>query len=149
MKLEWNIKNLFKRKEQTLFPNVAQYVDGKVVWNEDNLRSYTTAYTTNAGLYSIVKRIGKTAAVAPFKVYRVKDQRSLAKYKSWTGENATPESLQKAMVLKAKVFEEDNNHKLNLLIENPNLLPVNNLNPMLFSVNSFILAAVSLTDNPE
>ncbi len=122
MKLEWSIKNLFKRKEQTLFPNVAQYVDGKVVWNEDNLRSYTTAYTTNAGLYSIVKRIGKTAAIAPFKVYRVKDKRNLAKYKSWTGENATPESLQKAMVLKAKVFEEDNNHKLNVLIENPNQL---------------------------
>lgn len=77
-------------------------------------------YSQNASLYSIINRITRTAAMCPFKVYRVKDEKKLGYYKSWTGVNATKESVAKAMMLKAQVYEEDNKHPLNELIDRPN-----------------------------
>lgn len=74
-------------------------------------------YASSAALYSIINRITRTAATAPFKVYRVKDKRKHAKYKAWTGTNATKESLRAAMSIKEQVYEEDNAHALNKLIE--------------------------------
>jgi HK97 family phage portal protein len=85
-----------------------------------NLEEKVEAYTTNAALYSIVNRIARTAAIAPFKVYKVKDQKKHLKYKQWTGENATPASIQRAMLIKDLVYEEDDKHRLNLLLERPN-----------------------------
>lgn len=86
----------------------------------DNNKFVTEGYLRNADLYSIVNRITSTAAIAPFKVYRIKDQKKFLKYKHWTGERSTRESIQKAMLLKNQVFEEDNTHPLNELIDRPN-----------------------------
>jgi HK97 family phage portal protein len=86
----------------------------------DNEKFVREGYLGNADLYAIVNRITSTAAIAPFKVFRVKDQKKLLKYKQWTGERATAASIQKAILLKNQVFEEDNTHALNLLIERPN-----------------------------
>lgn len=80
----------------------------------------TDGYNRNASLYSIVNRITRTASMCPFKVYRVKDRKKALKIKSWTGENATRESIQKALLLKEQVYEEDNNHPLQKLIDKPN-----------------------------
>lgn len=85
-----------------------------------SLKERVEAYTTNAALYSIINRIAKNAAIAPFKVYRIKDQKKHIKYKNWTGENATPESIQRAMMIKELVYEEDTKHQLNKLIDRPN-----------------------------
>lgn len=93
-------------------------ITAKYVYN--SLQERVEAYTVNAALYSIVNRIAKTAAIAPFKVYRVKDEKKHLKYKAWTGENATPESIQRAMMMKELVYEEDSKHQLNKLIDRPN-----------------------------
>lgn len=121
MKLEWSLKNIFSKKALAFRPAPAiNLVGNSVLWHNDNLETYTDAYLKNAGLYSIIKRIGKTASIAPFKVFRVKDQKKFLKYKHWTGENATPESIMRAFTIKAQVFEEDNEHPLNKLIDRPN-----------------------------
>lgn len=86
----------------------------------DNEKFITEGYSGNADLYSIVNRIASTAAIAPFKVYRIKDEKKFLKYKHWTGERATQASIQKAMLIKNQVFEEDNSHPLNALIDRPN-----------------------------
>lgn len=92
-----------------------------IVWGVWKNKTYITdGYMKNAALYSVIRRITKTAAVAPFKVYRVKDQKKFAKYKSWTGAGATKESLLNAMRIKSLVYEEDNKHPLNELINKPN-----------------------------
>jgi HK97 family phage portal protein len=77
-------------------------------------------YADNSTLYSVVNRIMRTAAMAPFKVYRVKDQAKHLKYKAFTGSNATAESLQHALRIKSLTYEEDTSHDLNKLIEKPN-----------------------------
>jgi HK97 family phage portal protein len=79
-----------------------------------------TAYSRSAVLYSVINRITKTAAIAPWKVYTIKDQKKHWKYKQWTGENATQESLQRAMQIKELVYEENSNHPMNALLERPN-----------------------------
>ncbi len=123
MKFEWDIKNIFSKKALAFVPQPSPTILGNsVLWHNDNLETYTNAYLKNAGLYSIIKRISKTASISPFKVYRVKDEKKHLKYKMWTGENATQESIQRAMTIKDFVYEEDNGHKLNLLIDKPNSL---------------------------
>jgi HK97 family phage portal protein len=92
-----------------------------ITWTRWNSKQYITdGYMASAALYSVVNRITRTAASVPFKVYRVKDQKKFSKYKSWSGVNATKASLQKAMLLKEMVYEEDSNHPLNDLIARPN-----------------------------
>lgn len=92
-----------------------------LVWGKWNQKDYVReGYAKNASLYSIVNRITKTAATAPFKVYRVKDEKKFGQYKNWTGVNATKESMMNAMRIKSLVYEEDNNHPLNELISKPN-----------------------------
>ncbi|HTE27044.1 phage portal protein, partial [Flavitalea sp.] len=79
-------------------------------------------YADNATLYSVVNRIMRSAALAPFKVYRVKDGQEAKhlKYKAFTGSGATAESLQQAARIKSLTYEEDTSHELNTLIEKPN-----------------------------
>lgn len=122
MKLEWKLSNLFEKKALSLRPQQINLFGNSALWHNDNLETYTNAYLKNAGLYSIVKRISKTASIAPFKVYRIKDEKKHLKYKQYTGENATEESLQRAMLIKDFVYEEDNDHLLNVLIDKPNTL---------------------------
>jgi HK97 family phage portal protein len=96
-----------------------------VVWGNWTEKDYIgEGFLKNAGLYSIITRICKTAATAPFKVYKIKNQgkfqRHIHNYKAWTGKGATKESIQRAMLIKQQVFEEDNDHELNKLIDKPN-----------------------------
>lgn len=117
------------------FPNVVINSFGvSALWHSDGYHDNVTAYTSNATLYSIVNRISKMAAIAPFKVYKVKPgKKSLhIKYKAWTGENATWESISKAMRIKSLVYEEDNSHPLNERIENPS----KDTNGVQFIINS-------------
>lgn len=77
-------------------------------------------YLKNAGLYSIISKITKSASVCPFKVYRIKDEKKHLRIKGWTGSNATGESIERALLLKELAYEEDTNHPLNALLEQPN-----------------------------
>jgi HK97 family phage portal protein len=87
-------------------------------WDEKDYVSQ--GFAANAGLYSVVTRITKTAAVPTFSVYRIKDKKKHYLYKQYTGENATPASLQKAQMMREQVYELDETHPLNQLIEQPN-----------------------------
>lgn len=90
-------------------------------WGDWTLRKYVEhGYMGNADIYSIVNRITRTAACAPFRVYRIKDKKKHLKYKAWTGERSTIESIQKAMLIKESTYEEDENHPMNALLKNPN-----------------------------
>lgn len=92
-----------------------------IQWLNTDTKTYVDeGYAGNPDIYTVVNRIARTASVAPFKVYRVKDKKKHLLYKAWTGTNATHESLQKAMLIKELTYEEDTNHPLNALIEQPN-----------------------------
>ena len=77
-------------------------------------------YCGNSTVYSVVTSITKTCAVAPFRVYRVKNKQKALRYKHWTGANATDASRQKAMMIKEQAFEEDLEHPFNDIIKKPN-----------------------------
>jgi HK97 family phage portal protein len=101
--------------------SVLQLFGMSLVWGRWNQKDYIkNGYMASAPLYSVINRITRTAASVPFKVYRVKDEKKFAKYKSWTGARATKESLERAMLIKALVYEEDTQHPLNDLIAKPN-----------------------------
>jgi HK97 family phage portal protein len=107
-------------KNQSAY-SLVQLFGLSLVWGRWDQKDYIKeGYMKNASLYSIINRITKTASVAPFKVYRVKDEKKFAQYKNWTGVNATKESMMNAMRIKAMVYEEDNKHPLNELINKPN-----------------------------
>lgn len=111
LEINWNKKALKPSK------TILQVMGMSLTWNTAD---DTVNYTSNSAVYSIINRITRTAANAPFKVYRVKDRKKFHKYKNWTGANATKESLQNAMMIKEQVFEEDNKHPLNVLLDMPN-----------------------------
>lgn len=90
-------------------------------WSKWTLHKYIKkGYMGNSGLYSVVNRITRKAAIAPFYVYRVKDKKKAYLYKQWTGPDATKESRQKAMLIKEQAFEEDLEHPFNEILRKPN-----------------------------
>jgi HK97 family phage portal protein len=92
-----------------------------VVWGTwDEVDIIQKGYMNTAALYSIINRISRTAASAPFKVYKIKNQAKHRKVKGWTGANATKESMAMAIRYKELAYEEDTNHPLNALLDRPN-----------------------------
>lgn len=87
-------------------------------WDERNY--VQDGFLRNPALYSIVNRITSTAAVAPFAVYNIKNEVKAKRYKAWTGKNATPASIQKAMEIKSEAYELNTAHPLNQILEVPN-----------------------------
>lgn len=92
-----------------------------VSWLTQSSLSYVrNGYVGNPDIYTVVNKVAKTAAFAPFKVFKVKNKQKHHLYKAWTGQNATPQSLVRAMSIKSLVYEEMTDHPLNKLIEKPN-----------------------------
>lgn len=92
-----------------------------ILWSNTNAVTYIQeGYLANADVYTIVNKVARTASMAPFKVYRIKNQAKHEKYKAWTGEGATKESISNALRIKNEAYEEDNEHPLNDLITKPN-----------------------------
>lgn len=92
----------------------------QVLWNDSRVLDIVESYVSNPDIYAVVNKVARTAAYAPFKVYKIKDQQRHKLYKSWTGENATKESLRRAVEIKELVYEDYTDHPLNKLIEQPN-----------------------------
>lgn len=111
-----------RAKAMTIVPGRILRTFGlSVQWvSVDAIDHVQTGYCGNPDIYTVVNRIARTAANTPFKVYRIKDRSKHLKYKAWTGADATGESIQKAMQIKELVYEEDNDHPLNKLLEQPN-----------------------------
>ncbi len=64
--------------------NPTQYyawVGGFPVYNQgDTIQNVDNGYVGSDDVYSIVRRIARTAAMIPLKVYRVKDEAALKRY---------------------------------------------------------------------
>lgn len=120
MKISFEISRSKQLEQKAIKPTALSTILRMLGFSTNYNEVKIDSYSDNAALYSIINRITRTAATAPFKVYRVKDKKKFLKYKAWTGVNATKESLTNAMLIKEQVFEEDNNHELNLLIDKPN-----------------------------
>lgn len=80
-------------------------------------------YNISSSVYSIVRRIAKTAAQVPLCVYEVKDEKALKEYKRITSDNKwmlDGESRYKALQLQKKALEEvGQDDPLQKLIDNP------------------------------
>lgn len=89
-------------------------------WNQE--KYINDGFVKNATLYSIVNRITSVSAQASetFKVFKVKDKAKAVKYKAWTGERATKESVFMARQIKEAAYELDTNHPFNALLAKPN-----------------------------
>lgn len=113
----------FGKKAASLVPGktIVNLFGFSVSWlSESSLTYVRNGYSGNPDVYTAVNKVARTASYAPFKVYRIKDKQKHLKYKMWTGQNATAESIQKAFQIKSLAYEEDNDHPLNKLIEKPN-----------------------------
>ncbi len=98
-----------------------QFIGTTYVWSSYKTGDYIEkGYMGNAAVYTAVDRINSTAAISPFRAYKVKDKRKHAQYVGLTGKNATKDSLIKAMQIKEEVYEEIEGHPLTDLLEKPN-----------------------------
>lgn len=111
---------IWKSKGLQPYNGQVRFLGANIVWSDGTRERFVNAYLTNSGVYSVVSYIADLAGSCPFQVYKVKDAKLLKRYKVWTGRNATSESLQKALLIKEKVFELDEVHPINKLIEKPN-----------------------------
>lgn len=87
----------------------------------DNIKN-VESYLTSEDVYSIVRRIARTAAMIPIKVYQVKDEKALKNYiVSKSQQNTNTQSLLRKQFLKIKALEEvGKEDPLQKLIDNPN-----------------------------
>lgn len=88
--------------------------------NGDSQNFIKEAFLKNAGVYSVVMYISELAAIAPFKVYKIRNEKKHRQFKGWTGKGATIDSIQRAMMIKDLAYEEANEHPFNKLLERPN-----------------------------
>jgi HK97 family phage portal protein len=95
---------------------------GFPVYNNFDTLANVNEYATSEDLYSIVRRIARTAAMIPLKVYKVVDSEALKKYQSALQQkNYSTQSLIRSQFLKTKALQEvDGDNDLQFLIDNPN-----------------------------
>jgi len=91
---------------------------GNPVYSPDNTETYVNkGYLFNPIVYSIVSYIAQKAAVVPWYVYDVKDEKSLKLYKS-AGGDVSYSSLK----VRKKALVENENHDFNEVLNRPNEL---------------------------
>lgn len=100
-----------------------QWVGGFPVYNNsDTINNVNEGYCGSASVYSIVRRIARTAAMIPFKVYKITDDAAMKKYEFASQQkNYNTQTLLRKQFLKTKALEEvkaDND--LQRLLDAPN-----------------------------
>ena len=90
--------------------------------NSDTIHNINNGYVGSEDVYSIVRRIARTAAMIPLKVYTVKDDKALKVYEAATQQkNFNTQTLLRKQFLKTKALEEvGSDNPLQQLIDNPN-----------------------------
>lgn len=90
----------------------------------DTMANINNGYVSSEDVYSIVRRIARTAAMIPFKVYAIKNQDALKVYEAATRQkNYSTQSLLRKQFLKTKALEEvSTDNPLQKLLDNPNPL---------------------------
>jgi HK97 family phage portal protein len=98
------------------------WAKGFPVYNQSDVIANVNKYLTSDDLYSIVRRIARTAAMIPFKVYEVKNDKALKEYTFASSQkNHNTQTLLKKQFLKVKALEEvPQDNYLQMLIDNPN-----------------------------
>jgi HK97 family phage portal protein len=100
-----------------------KFFGNAVVYGNWNQGKYIDeGYTKNATLYSIVNRITSVSAQAAetFRVYKIRNEAKAKRYKAWTGQRATKESILSGIRLKQEAYEIDDSHPFNAILERPN-----------------------------
>lgn len=98
-------------------------LSGFPVYSRANtLSNINDGYVGSDDVYSIVRRIARTSAMIPLKVYRIKDEKALKEYEyASKQQNPNTQSLLRKQFLKIKALEEvKDDNDLQMLIDNPN-----------------------------
>lgn len=96
---------------------------GQVVWIDDNLEKYVTeGYSANDIVYSILSMCAEKERMAPWNVYKVKEESSLKRYEIELSRIGTKDfNLMKVLDLRTKALElYTGDGKLNELLQWPN-----------------------------
>lgn len=115
------------------------WVGGFPVYNSsDTIHNINYGYAGSEDVYSIVRRIARTAAMVPIKVYEVKDDTALKNYHFSKQNSYTAKSVLRSQFLKLKALEEvSEDNPLQQLLSNPN--PVYTLTEFLEGAYTFRL----------
>lgn len=118
MKINEILSNIFRgqRKELPQSGIVEMIIraigfGGAALIPEDTTSYINNGYLGNPNVYSIISFITQKAGAIPWSVYRIKDQKKLAIYKSYPKKG-----------LKEQVLEEDSKHPLSKVLTYPNEL---------------------------
>lgn len=72
LQINWNKKQMQVRPGRVIMNLFGM----QVLWNNaDTMTIVNDGYVGNPDIYTVVNRITKTASFAPFKVYKIKDQK--------------------------------------------------------------------------
>jgi HK97 family phage portal protein len=77
-------------------------------------------YAAAAGVYSAVSLITRVGGTVYYKTYKEKNQKLAKQYRAWTGDRSTPESLQRALLIKDLAYEEVETHPFQAVLDTPN-----------------------------
>ena len=109
----WILKDLGSAVYGMLLGRMSPYT---ATFMADNLDNYISkAYAKNAIVFSVIELIIKAAIRVPWKLYEVKDEKALSRYKS-TG----PENLALKSAYRSKALEEIDSHKILDVWDKPN-----------------------------
>ena len=93
---------------------------GEVVWYQHNGESYIrNGYMSNNAVFTVIDWIAKKVATAPVYLYEIEDKKAYTKYQMLL-KDATPESVDKAMVYRKKALKEVDAHPLLDMLNKPN-----------------------------
>lgn len=98
-------------------------LNGFPVYNNADINSnINEGYCSSEDVYSIVRRIARTATMIPLKVYKVIDNNALKVYEAATQQKIyNTQTLLRNQFLKTKALEEVNHdNDLQMLLDNPN-----------------------------
>lgn len=112
----------FFTKSSSIYSNPdLRWVNYSFVINDCNRKNYIKeGWNKNVTLYSIVRKIAKTCATAPWGAYKIKDEQSFKQYKAIGSQRQTEASLKNLQLIKRKALEPVENDKLNDLMDAPN-----------------------------
>lgn len=118
------IKNYFSPDKKAMSTGNMSFslMNGIPVYGNGNPESNVKTMITEYDIYSIWKKIAKTAAGVPINVYKVKDENALKAYEYASKQhNYTVQSFIKKEILKTKALEMvQESHPLQVLLDNPN-----------------------------
>lgn len=93
---------------------------GSTIQDASKINAINEGWNKNATLYSIVRKIAKTCACAPWQVYKVVDDQAYKRYKAMSMQEQTSKTFAQLHLAKVKALQPVQSHPLNDLYANPN-----------------------------